>query len=414
MHIIETSAYRKAFIQYLRKGTAIDISLKAAANEHATTHYIWRTQGDDKVRASHAANNGKIFAWDNPPETGHPGEDYNCRCTAEPYVQGSTEFAYQTLVSSINDVSPKWTNVDLTQHFYLGGGRGVTLSEIGHLHGVINYYFYSLGKYSDVNAQIVDAARKHLGSEFAYPFDNSYGFRGYLYVFGGGVIAGMFVGSSRYQNGMLVVKGKVEFFYDDTFTDPVDLREGFRENSNPGNATALQIALSDLGGITAGMAAYNYGSGASIGLFYMLHGAEAILRPGDVALLALEYQNYGDADVTAEAVKSLFIQRYPYRFAGGFIEYLRLLAMLDAAFVTDVLLTAASGASPEETTRGRLSPFGAYPKHPAASVTEALPAKVEREPLVTPERMRLTPFARQQLTDFISRCQTKCVTVLAT
>lgn len=25
-----------------------------------------------------------MFAWDNPPETGHPGEAYNCRCWAEP------------------------------------------------------------------------------------------------------------------------------------------------------------------------------------------------------------------------------------------------------------------------------------------------------------------------------------------
>jgi hypothetical protein len=85
MNLIETPAYREAFIQYLRKGKAIEISPKAAADARPTTHYIWRTSGDDKVRSSHAANNGKIFAWDNPPETGHPGEDYNCRCWAEPY-----------------------------------------------------------------------------------------------------------------------------------------------------------------------------------------------------------------------------------------------------------------------------------------------------------------------------------------
>ena len=78
MQIIDTPAYRKAFIQYLRRGTPLNISLKAMADER-TTHYIWRTSGDDKMRASHAANNDKIFAWENSPETGHPGEDYNCR-----------------------------------------------------------------------------------------------------------------------------------------------------------------------------------------------------------------------------------------------------------------------------------------------------------------------------------------------
>ena len=48
------------------------------------THYIWRTQGDGRVRAAHAANNGMLFAWDHPPATGHPGKDYGCRCWAEP------------------------------------------------------------------------------------------------------------------------------------------------------------------------------------------------------------------------------------------------------------------------------------------------------------------------------------------
>ncbi|MCW8915521.1 MAG: phage minor head protein [Magnetovibrio sp.] len=45
--------------------------------------YIWHTQGDGKVRESHAERDGKKFSWDNPPEGGHPGEDYNCRCWAE-------------------------------------------------------------------------------------------------------------------------------------------------------------------------------------------------------------------------------------------------------------------------------------------------------------------------------------------
>jgi SPP1 gp7 family putative phage head morphogenesis protein len=47
--------------------------------------YEWQTSGDERVRDTHAANNGKTFRWDNPPsETGHPGEDILCRCTAIP------------------------------------------------------------------------------------------------------------------------------------------------------------------------------------------------------------------------------------------------------------------------------------------------------------------------------------------
>lgn len=74
--------YKRAFDAYLRRGVPIELALK---QDRATTHYIWRTRDDERVRPSHAANNGKIFAWDNPPPTGHPGEDYGCRCTAEPY-----------------------------------------------------------------------------------------------------------------------------------------------------------------------------------------------------------------------------------------------------------------------------------------------------------------------------------------
>jgi len=65
MHI-DPNLYRKAFQAYLRKGTPIEWSIK---QERPTTHYIWRTRGDDKVRSEHAANNGRIFAWNDPPET---------------------------------------------------------------------------------------------------------------------------------------------------------------------------------------------------------------------------------------------------------------------------------------------------------------------------------------------------------
>lgn len=92
MEFTQTTIYQKAFNQYLRRGTPIDVSIRAllaikaeTALQHTTPQYIWRTQGDDKVRPSHAANEGKIFAWDNPPATGNPGDEYGCRCTAEPY-----------------------------------------------------------------------------------------------------------------------------------------------------------------------------------------------------------------------------------------------------------------------------------------------------------------------------------------
>lgn len=49
--------------------------------------YIWRTAGDDRARANHASKNGKVFRWDAPPkDTGHPGQDIQCRCVAVPII----------------------------------------------------------------------------------------------------------------------------------------------------------------------------------------------------------------------------------------------------------------------------------------------------------------------------------------
>lgn len=55
------------------------------------THYIWSTSGDERVRDSHAENEGQIFSWENPPPTGHPTHDVNCRCIALPYFGKGSE-----------------------------------------------------------------------------------------------------------------------------------------------------------------------------------------------------------------------------------------------------------------------------------------------------------------------------------
>jgi SPP1 gp7 family putative phage head morphogenesis protein len=60
--------------------------------------YIWRTSLDERVRGdpdglypnavpSHFDREGKEFRWDSPPDGGHPGEDFQCRCTAEPVIK---------------------------------------------------------------------------------------------------------------------------------------------------------------------------------------------------------------------------------------------------------------------------------------------------------------------------------------
>lgn len=51
--------------------------------------YRWQTAEDGAVRESHAEKDGNIYQWGNPPaDTGHPGQDYQCRCIAVPIFDG--------------------------------------------------------------------------------------------------------------------------------------------------------------------------------------------------------------------------------------------------------------------------------------------------------------------------------------
>ena len=105
---LERAARRGAFESYVRHGRVPEAYERIAAlvNEakrlgdtvlrgpvgvaglpvgRPTGHYTWRTAGDDRVRGTHAARNGQVFSWANPPEHGHPASEPNCRCWPDPY-----------------------------------------------------------------------------------------------------------------------------------------------------------------------------------------------------------------------------------------------------------------------------------------------------------------------------------------
>lgn len=53
--------------------------------EFHVVQYTWRTMRDEKVRKTHADHEGNVYSWNlRPSTTGHPAEDPNCRCWAEP------------------------------------------------------------------------------------------------------------------------------------------------------------------------------------------------------------------------------------------------------------------------------------------------------------------------------------------
>lgn len=75
--------------QTLKLNAAISRTRQQAAG---ISKYYWTTVGDERVRKMHDDLDGKLFSWDDPPITNeagdhnHPGEDYQCRCTASPYL----------------------------------------------------------------------------------------------------------------------------------------------------------------------------------------------------------------------------------------------------------------------------------------------------------------------------------------
>lgn len=64
------------------------------AKNVGSVSYIWHTRQDNRVRDDHQPLDKKVFFWDDPPvvDVSHgrhanPGEDYNCRCYAEPIIE---------------------------------------------------------------------------------------------------------------------------------------------------------------------------------------------------------------------------------------------------------------------------------------------------------------------------------------
>jgi len=218
---VDQNLYKKAFEAYLRKGTPIELSVKQA---RPTTRYIWRTRNDGKVRSSHAAREGLVFSWDDPPVGGHPGEDYNCRCTAEPYYPETSEY----LSLSIDGLGTKsgWSNSDFVNHYFNGGGRGVTLTQIGHSQKIISAFIDRRGE--ALKGQIASAARSARGGAASYRFENAYDMTGIVFSIGDTTIGGSFSGQSVEQNGIIELSGNLDLYLKDEFADPLGRWSGSR------------------------------------------------------------------------------------------------------------------------------------------------------------------------------------------
>lgn len=89
--------------------------------------YVWTTQQDARVRESHAEREGVIFQWDSPPEGGHPGEDFGCRCYAHPLgIEGYWEHVSEGIETFTADLEEWEGNVE---HIYLDSEGNVTVGK---------------------------------------------------------------------------------------------------------------------------------------------------------------------------------------------------------------------------------------------------------------------------------------------
>lgn len=205
-------------------------SVGQTAEEHTTTHYIWRTQEDGKVRQEHAANDGKIFEWDNPPPTGNPGDAFGCRCWAEPYKEDDEELqegSSQVVTFAAPDNTPAWTREDFFYHYNHGEGKMVRLSEIGHLQDIINHArTYNQGGgsiFKRVENGVFEQARQNGEGSFSYDFLNSYEFQPVVFEIGGATVAG--VGSVNVvdKGEFWMIVADLDYAFSDKFTRPYDV-----------------------------------------------------------------------------------------------------------------------------------------------------------------------------------------------
>lgn len=252
---IDANLYRKAFQAYLRQGTPIEWSIK---QETFGELYVWRTRGDDNVRPAHAMNAGRLFNRNEPPSTGHPGSEYNCRCEAVSFISGQTEFANLQFDTSLASSFSRWTDIDFVRHYYFGNGRSVDLLEIGHLREIAEQYAWEYGVFRRLCNQIADAARRAQQGGFVYGFENVYNFGAVEFSHGDSSVGGEFTGSVLRSGEMLHISGVAKFEFSDIFEDPLD--RGIEPGGSPYAITGSWSA-SFLGEVFANAERSDYASG---------------------------------------------------------------------------------------------------------------------------------------------------------
>jgi hypothetical protein len=91
------------------------ITLSRESDKTPDGYYTWRTVEDGKVRKEHAQYNRTVRAWSDSPD---PGENYNCRCWAEPVADSAHKNncdeerkQYEELHGRVKELSEKFNDL---------------------------------------------------------------------------------------------------------------------------------------------------------------------------------------------------------------------------------------------------------------------------------------------------------------
>lgn len=75
---------RAALLARDATGDLVATVTEIRAGQLGSDEYIWRSQGDHRVRHLHQQLDGTVQSWSHPhPTEGFPGQPWNCRCWAE-------------------------------------------------------------------------------------------------------------------------------------------------------------------------------------------------------------------------------------------------------------------------------------------------------------------------------------------
>jgi SPP1 gp7 family putative phage head morphogenesis protein len=88
----------EAQARLIARDQVLKLNAQVAQARHqaaGVTEYVWRSSRDERVRSRHKVLDGTRQKYAHPPivdpgtgRRGHPGEDYQCRCTADPVLPG--------------------------------------------------------------------------------------------------------------------------------------------------------------------------------------------------------------------------------------------------------------------------------------------------------------------------------------